>query len=120
MFFCQGGVGAITEIKRTPAGRGTHGVAVSEDDQYVWTANRNSEDVTVIDLSINEVIKTIKTGAMPNHVFQVPDSNKMYVSNLESADIAVADMETYEIITKIDVGRQPHEIGFLAKEEQVS
>lgn len=80
---------------------GLHPSSISgtPDGRFVVVANTNSDTLSVIDCSTNDVIETVSTrpnqdlpfGSSPNaHVFS-PDGRRLYVSNGTNNAIAVFD-----------------------------
>lgn len=49
-------------------GNGAHGVAISEDDQYVFVTNAFDDTVSVIDNETSEVIATVNVGEKQNGI----------------------------------------------------
>jgi YVTN family beta-propeller protein len=41
------------------------GVALSQDEELLFTANGPSQDVSVVDIAARKVVKTIKAGTLP-------------------------------------------------------
>ncbi|MCO5386903.1 MAG: hypothetical protein NHB14_15330 [Desulfosporosinus sp.] len=69
--------------------------------------NNESNNVSVIDLSSYQVIKTIGTGNGP-HGFRISkDSKFAYVANLGSDTISILDLIEFKEVTKIKVGKTP-------------
>ncbi|MCU4752363.1 hypothetical protein OB919_10250 [Halobacteria archaeon AArc-curdl1] len=99
------------EEQRFSTGAETHGLAVSPDGEHLWTANRGSNDVRVIDRETGGIVETIDSGG-DNHLSFSPDTHDAYVTSIESNEVIVIDSESYEIEGRIDVGSQPHELVF--------
>ena len=49
----------------SPVGKRPWGVTISHDGRYVFTANGLSNDVSVVDVTMNRVVATIKVGQRP-------------------------------------------------------
>lgn len=83
-------------------------VAVSNDKGYLSNGNglEISNDVIVVDLRNNSVIKTIKVGAGPEKMVQI--GNFLYVANSggwgnNDKTISVIDIQKDEVVSTIDV-----------------
>ena len=98
------------EEQRFSTGAETHGLAVSPDGEHLWTANRGSNDVRVIDPETGGIVERIDGG--DNHLSFSPNTSDVYVTSIGSDEVIVIDSEGYEIERRIDVGSQPHELVF--------
>ena len=63
-----------------------------------------------IDLTTNQVVKTIKTGNGPHGIVISPNDRFVYVTNLLDGDVAIIDTATDEVVVKIPVGKEPNGI----------
>lgn len=87
------------------------------DSRFVYLADQGyyfnqptGRSVFKIDLTTNQVAKTIETGQAPHGVVVSPDGRFVYVTNLLDGDVAAIDTVTDEIIWKVAVGKEPNGI----------
>ena len=64
-------------------------VAVNPSGTRVYVANRNSENVSVIDTMTNTVITTIPVGEGTDGIAMTPDGTKIYVVKPYSGNVSV-------------------------------
>ncbi len=77
----------------------------------IYTANQDSNTVSVIDGTTNTLITTIPVGANPNGIDFDPNTNKIYVANQGSDTVTVIDGSTDTVVnTIIGVGGQPFKL----------
>ena len=74
-------------------------VVVNPVTNMMYVANRNSNNVTVINGANDAVITDIPVGNYPNAMAVDPVTNKIYVANLDSGDVTVIDGATNETTT---------------------
>ena len=84
----------------------TSEIGPDSDTGYVFTAN--SEDVTVIDLTANEVTGTIDLGGKGFVGTWDPAREKLYVPVQTSDEVKVIDHAAGEIVETISVGSKPY------------
>ena len=70
-----------------------------------YVVNRDSNNVSVLDLSTNEVTQTIPVGRNPESM--VIHGDKGYITNWVSHTVSVLDLSTNEVIQTIPVGIGP-------------
>jgi len=88
-------------------GRGPHVLVFNPTNNKIYSANINSQDVSVIDGTTDSVIATIPTGNYPRAAVYNSINNKVYIANCYSDNITVIDGTTNTIITTIMVGDGP-------------
>ena len=72
-------------------------------EPFAYVANKYSDDVSVLDLGSNNVIKTILVGDNPVHVAVTPNGKFAYVSVYSSDYVAVIDTATNFVVYNIPV-----------------
>jgi len=88
-------------------------VAIAPDGRYAYIANRAAGVVTVLDLTINKVIATIRIPAgPPQFIAFAPDGNHAYVSIYNDPKtinmVAVLDTRTTRLLQTIPVQQKPY------------
>lgn len=72
----------------------------------------DTEEVAVIDCVTLQVIKRIKSGRNPHHVFVQPDGRYAWVCNDGDGTVTVIDTEIQEVVKTIAIGSGHHEMAF--------
>jgi YVTN family beta-propeller protein len=75
----------------------------------IYVTNQESNTVSVIDGSKNEIVDVVKVGEIPRRVVTDSKSNIIYVSNQESKNISVIDGFQNKVIKTISV-KEPFEL----------
>ena len=74
--------------------------AASASDRFAFVTSEDDNNLTIIDLSTEKVVKTLPTGETP-HVLAFTGAGKGYVSNRGSKDLTVIDANAFEVIKTI-------------------
>jgi YVTN family beta-propeller protein len=86
-------------------------VAITPDGTSAYVTNENSNSVSVIDTTSNEVVATIAVGGQPRGVATTPDGTLIYVVNSFSNSVSVIDQSLNKVITAVvGVGQTPTNI----------
>ena len=107
-----------TEVAQTAlAGRspGTMAECISEGDDYLFVANPDSGEVTILDVDSLKVVAVVSVGRRPVFITQTPDRQYALVLNRDSGDMAVVRLaavggkrgRSAPLFTMIPVGSQP-------------
>jgi YVTN family beta-propeller protein len=86
------------------------GAAVNPATNRIYTANQDSNSVSVIDGSTNTVVTTIPVGSHPHGVAVNPSTNRVYVANYDSGNVSVIDGSSDGVLTAIPVGLHPYAV----------
>lgn len=92
-----------TVVDSVPTGTSPWGVAVDPLNGNVYVANDNSQNVSVINSTREEVIASIPVGANPCGVAVDPENGDVYVANGGSGNVSVIDGATNSVITSVGV-----------------
>jgi YVTN family beta-propeller protein len=99
---------------------GVAGLAGRVDAKWLaYTANEGSNTVSVIDLSNNTVVKTIKVQARPLRLVASPDGRRVYVTNAHGNSLSVIDTVAGTVITNIPCELNPTEVCVTPDGEEV-
>lgn len=89
-------------------------IAITSDDHFVWSVNRDDDSVSVFNVSndVNTLVVKIKVGDEPRCVAITPDNKKVYVTNAGSGTVSVIDASAinpndWQVIKTIKVGTEP-------------
>ncbi len=104
----QGPPSRDTRIAEIPVGMEPVAVAAL-DDNTAWVVNNLSDDVSIVDLNIMHVRKTLRVGDEPNDVvFAGTPGTHAYVSVSNEDAVKVYDPSTLSLVTTIPInGRMP-------------
>lgn len=82
-------------------------LAVNQNTNTIYTANKGSLDVTVMDGATDTVKATIGAGTYPSAIAANPDTNKVYVTNQQDKTVMVIDGATNKVIATLPTGTYP-------------
>ena len=99
------------EAQHGEAERDRHRRAGEHEGGKVYVANRDNDNVSVIDTATNTVIATIPVGSFPLGVAVTPDGRKVYVANSGSNNVFVIDTASNLVLAVVSVGIQPVAFG---------
>ncbi len=89
------------------------GLAVAGDDEFLVSADRDADQVSVFSLPDLKLLHRIDVGTRPFGVAAGPDGF-VHVANVGSDDVYVVDPARGVVIAIIAVGARPYGIGFAA------
>jgi YVTN family beta-propeller protein len=92
-----------------PNTTGVHGIAFDNELHRGYTSNGRLNNVTVFDLTTNQVITQVATGENPDAIMYEPFSKKIITNNGRSKNLSVIDPATNTVIATVDVGGRPEE-----------
>lgn len=76
----------------------------------VWVANAESNDVAVIDMATNKIVKRIPVGARPHMAMVSPDGKYVLVSGTDDDTLQIIDVEKLAVVKRLAVGRSPEHV----------
>ncbi len=88
-------------------GVGPSALAVTPDGDFVYVANSQSGNVSIIQTSDKTVIDTIDVGSLPFGVAVTPDGSHVYVANCGSNTVSVIQTSDNTVVATVDVGGCP-------------
>jgi YVTN family beta-propeller protein len=80
---------------------------VSQDGDRLYTADINSDEVSVIDPAAGKVLDTVKVGSDPQDVV-IGSGGRLFVPNAFSDDVSVIDPESATVVATIPVTDDPN------------
>ena len=95
--------------KQTPLATRSSPIAVTHDDDYVWSVNPDNDSVSVFKVrdDDNTRIAEIGVGKEPWCVAITPDDERAYVTNMASGTVSVISTVHRRVIDVIKVGSEP-------------
>lgn len=94
-------------IKSIPTGERPEGAVLSPDGKELYVCNRESDSITVIDVSRQAAITEIKTGKGPVRIAATPDGRTLVYALMHDHKIELADVATRRPIAQIPVEGDP-------------
>lgn len=86
--------------------RGAMAIVIPHGSRFAYLcSNRNS--ISILDISVNEVVGSIPVGDTPNYITLSSDGVRAFVTNAMSNTLSVIDLAKRAVIKEIAVGREP-------------
>src|SRR5882724_7947958 len=79
------------------------GIASQCPAVLAYVANRQDNDVSVIDTANNSLVARVPVGTSPQGVAVKPDGTRVYVTNYSSNDVSVIDTTNNTVVATIPV-----------------
>ena len=90
-----------------PNTTGVHGIAFVNSLDKGYTSNGGLNNVTVFNLSTNEILGQIATGNNPDAIFYDDYSNKIITCNGRSQSLSIIDPKTDKLVQTIPLSGKP-------------
>lgn len=94
------------------------GILIDSVDQLAYVTNFKSDDVKVLELKTQKIIKTLKNIPSVRAISLNEKNNTLYGASSSENSINLVDTQTGELIKKIPVGQEPYGCK-LSKEENI-
>jgi YVTN family beta-propeller protein len=112
------GIGIVDVKTRTllevlPGGSDPEQVDVSADGRWLFVANEDVAQASVINAADGKTLYTTKVGGEPEGVNIRPDGKVVYVTSEEDGEVFVIDAVKPRLITRFAVGPRPRSTAFL-------
>ncbi|GMR20237.1 MAG: hypothetical protein BMS9Abin36_0832 [Gammaproteobacteria bacterium] len=85
----------------------THHQAITPDGRYVLSTHGMRNNVSVVDLQSNKVVRTITTGPVPNYTIVTKDGARAFVTNSGNGTIAEIDIGQWKVVRTLQAGPAP-------------
>jgi DNA-binding beta-propeller fold protein YncE len=106
------------------SGKEAHGVALTPDAKFALVPNRQSGDVSVVDMATGKIVDTVANVGDKSDIIDVsPDGTRAFVTLRGDAvtgdpamttgkepGVSVIDVPGRKVVTKISLGGDPHGI----------
>ncbi|MFQ5791099.1 MAG: beta-propeller fold lactonase family protein [Acidobacteriota bacterium] len=87
------------------------GAAASEGHQKLYVLHSNADDMSVVDVATNRLIKTIQVGELPHGIASPRSQDVLYVATEGDNSLTVVDPVKDEVVRKYPIfGVRPNEI----------
>ncbi len=97
-----------TQIATIAMGKAPAGMVLSREGASLYVANRDSNDVGVIDTRTHKIVNKINVGKHPFGVALSGNGQFVYVVNVESNSVSVIDVKRDVVVATIPVGEHPY------------
>lgn len=100
-----------------PVSGWTHHQAITPDGKYVISTHPTRGGISIVDLTQNQVFRTIKTGPAPNYTLVTRDGKRAYVSNSGNGTISEIDLDGWTVARSLEAGPSPGHLAFSPDEK---
>jgi len=95
-----------------PVSGWSHHQSITSDGKYVLSTHGMRGEISVVDLESNKVIKTVKTGPVPNYTLITKDNKRAFVSNTGNNTISEIDLKSWAVTRTLKSGAAPEHMVF--------
>jgi len=88
---------------------------LTPDGSLIVTADRDDDQISIIDAKTFTRKGTVKVGAHPFGVTIDPQGQRAYTANVEGNDVSVVDLAGCKLLGSVAVGKRPYAVA-LAKD----
>jgi DNA-binding beta-propeller fold protein YncE len=85
-------------------------IAISTDDQWVFTADQTKPQLAVIETKTNTVTRRVELPALGFGMTPTPDGRRLVITHPSSHTVSVLDLHSMKVERVLDVPRDPQEI----------
>ena len=117
LFFIHPAHGHV--MSTIPVSGWSHHQAITSDGKYVLSTHGMRGAISVVDLEDNKVIKTVKTGPVPNYTIITKKNKRAFVSNTGNNSISEIDLQSWKVIRKLEAGPAPEHMVFSKDEKTI-
>ncbi len=82
-------------------------LAVDQNNKWLYIIAQDSDELLVVDLETNMVVKNVPVGKHPHSVIIDQKGQKAYVSNEWSDNVSVINLNSFKVIDTIQTGNGP-------------
>ena len=104
-----GGLALAAGKKQPPLATRSSPIAITHDDEFVWSVNPDNDSVSVFNVTSDQNAKVaeITVGKEPWCVAVTPDDEKVYVANMAGGTVSVISTVGKAVVRTIKVGTEP-------------
>ncbi|MFN2349658.1 MAG: YncE family protein [Thioalkalivibrio sp.] len=95
-----------------PVAGWTHHQAITPDGRHVISTHTARGDISVLDMTTNEIVQRIATGPAPNYALITREGDRAYVSNSGNNSITEIDLVTWRTLRTLEAGPSPEHMVF--------
>ncbi|MDA3869022.1 MAG: YncE family protein [Gammaproteobacteria bacterium] len=102
-----------------PVAGWSHHEAITPDGRYVISTHATRGEVSVLDLTNNQIVQRISTGSAPNYTLVTRDGKRAYVSNSGNGTLTEIDLKIWKSVRTLDAGPSPEHMVFAPDEQTI-
>lgn len=106
-------------MSTVPVAGWSHHQAITPDGRYVLSTHPTRNNVSVLDLVGNKIVRSIPTGPAPNYTAITRDGRRGYVSNAGNGTISEVDIPGWAVTRTLEGGPQPEHIVLSGNEQLI-
>jgi DNA-binding beta-propeller fold protein YncE len=103
-------------MRTIPVAGWSHHQAITPDGRFVISTHTTRGDVSVLDMTSNQIVQRISTGPAPNYTLVTRDGKRAFVSNSGNGTLTEIDLETWKPARTLEAGPAPEHMVFSADE----
>ncbi|MDR9437034.1 MAG: PQQ-binding-like beta-propeller repeat protein [Thiohalophilus sp.] len=104
-------------MQTIPVAGWSHHQAITPDGRYVISTHATRGDVSVLDMTTNQIVRRIPTGPAPNYTLITRDGRRAYVSNSGDGTITEIDLNSWKPLRTLEGGASPEHMVFSTDEQ---
>lgn len=101
---------ALLNVAEITVGQSPSGLAVTPDGKMLLSADRDSNQVSVIAIESRKVVGTVPVGERPFGVTIDAEGKRAYTANVGSDDVSVIDLAERKVVGTVKTGRRPYAV----------
>ncbi len=106
-------------VTAVPVGRFPHNLSVSNDAHWVATANRASNDVSIVDAATLTETVRVRVGQAPHDLSWAPDDARLYVTQERDSFLSVIDSATWRMVEPVYLDTPQHDLAISPDGSQI-
>lgn len=103
-------------MRTIPVAGWSHHQAITPDGRFVISTHTTRGDISVLDMTSNQIVQRISTGPAPNYTLVTRDGKRAFVSNSGNGTLTEIDLETWKPARTLEAGPAPEHMVFSADE----
>lgn len=97
----------------------SHHEAITPDGRYVISTHATRGYVSVLDMTIDKIIRYIETGPAPNYTLVTRNGKLAFVSNSGNGTITEIDLQSWKPVRTLEAGPSPEHMVFSSDEKNI-
>jgi YVTN family beta-propeller protein len=97
-------------MRSIAVGRSPSAILMGVSDTYLYTVNRESDDVSIADPVSGQELRRVAVGRGPFAIAGTSDRTQIFVVNVQASTVSVVDPQTFKSVFQVRVGRMPYGI----------
>jgi len=106
-------------MSTVPVAGSTHHQAITPDGRYIISTHLGRGYITVLDITTEKIIHTIKTGQTPNYTLITRDGKRAFVSNTGDGTLTEVGIPEWKVVRRLDAGATPEHMVFSGDQQRI-